>query len=112
MRALYGDEILKTFSSFSTEKATVWIDPLDGTKDFTMGNLSAVTVLIGLAIDGVPKIGVVHNPFKTNENDGKGYTMYGTQEHGAFMLEFDSKMTRDELNNRKPKYLEPLDQST
>ena len=35
-------------------------------------NLSAVTVLIGLAIDGIPKLGVVHNPFRTNENDGKG----------------------------------------
>ena len=51
----YGDEILEKFDLFSTEKATVWIDPLDGTKDFCNGNLSAVTVLVGLAIDGVPK---------------------------------------------------------
>jgi 3'-phosphoadenosine 5'-phosphosulfate (PAPS) 3'-phosphatase len=42
------------------EKAIVWIDPLDGTKDFTLGNLDAVTILIGLAIDGIPKLGVVH----------------------------------------------------
>jgi len=68
--AVYGKDIYTEFDHFSTEKAVVWIDPLDGTKDFTLGNLSAVTVLIGLAIEGVPKIGVVHNPFKTNENDG------------------------------------------
>jgi 3'(2'), 5'-bisphosphate nucleotidase len=49
---LYGAEVYENFDSFSTDRATVWIDPLDGTKDFTMGNLSAVTVLIGLAIDG------------------------------------------------------------
>jgi|TARA_B110000285_G_C14952040_1_gene527295 3'-phosphoadenosine 5'-phosphosulfate (PAPS) 3'-phosphatase len=89
----YGDEILEIFDTFSTEKATVWIDPLDGTKDFCNGNLSAVTVLVGLAIDGVPKIGVVHNPFKTNENDGVGMTMFATQEHGAYQLDYDSKMS-------------------
>lgn len=61
--AAFGEDILSEFDTFSTENALVWIDPLDGTKDFTLGNLSAVTVLIGLAINGVPKIGVVHHPF-------------------------------------------------
>ena len=75
---IYGDDILDSFSEFSTEKAVVWIDPLDGTKDFTNGNLSAVTVLIGLAINGIPKLGIVHNPFKTNENDGIGHTIFGS----------------------------------
>ena len=74
----------------------VWIDPLDGTSDFVKGNLSAVTVLIGLAIDGVPKIGIVHNPFVNNTNDGKGITIFGTQVHGAFHLNFDSKVPRSE----------------
>ena len=75
---VYGDEILESFSQFSTEKAVVWIDPLDGTKEFINGNLSAVTVLIGLAIDGKPKLGVVHHPFKSNENDGNGMTLFAT----------------------------------
>ena len=78
MRKVYGNQISESFESFNTEKAVVWIDPLDGTSDFVKGNLSAVTVLIGLAIDGVPKIGVVHNPFITNENDGKGMTIFGS----------------------------------
>ena len=90
MRSVYGDEILPKFDDFKAKDALVWIDPLDGTKDFVLGNLSAVTVLIGLVIKGVPKIGVVHNPFKTNENDGKGCTIFGTQEHGAFYLDYDS----------------------
>jgi len=77
-KAVYGSEILETFNEFETSRATVWIDPLDGTSDFVKGNLSAVTVLIGLVIDGLPKIGVVHHPFKNNENDGNGMTIFGT----------------------------------
>ena len=78
MRVTYRDEIYPKFDEFQAKDAHVWIDPLDGTKDFVQGNLSAVTVLIGLVIKGCPKIGVVHNPFKTNENDGKGCTIFGT----------------------------------
>lgn len=84
MRSTYGNEIYPKFDEFQAEDAHVWIDPLDGTKDFVKGNLSACTVLIGLVINGIPKIGVVHHPFKTNENDGLGCTIFGTQEHGAF----------------------------
>ena len=106
----YDGEILDVFDEFSTEKACVWIDPLDGTNDFCKGNLSAVTVLIGLSIDGLPKVGVVHNPFQTNENDGKGMTIFGTQEHGAFRLDYDVKMSKEELSARQPQYFEPFDQ--
>ena len=106
---VYGGEVWEQFDEFSTEKATVWIDPLDGTKDFCNGNLSAVTVLIGLSIDGVPKLGVVHNPFKTNDNDGKGMTLFGSQEHGAYLLEYDKAMSPEELDQRAPAYLEPFD---
>ena len=75
---------------FDARKAIVWIDPLDGTKDFTLGNLSAVTVMIGLAVDGIPMAGIVHNPFKTNKNDGKGITVFGSVAHGAFKIDFDA----------------------
>lgn len=91
MKAVYADQIWDDFSEFSTEKAVVWIDPLDGTSDFVKGNLSAVTVLIGLAIEGIPKIGVVHNPFRENDSKSNGITLFGTQEHGAFLYEFDPK---------------------
>lgn len=109
MKTVYGSsDILDQFSEFSTEKAVVWIDPLDGTSDFVKGNLSAVTVLIGLAIDGVPKIGVVHNPFRENESQSNGITLFGTPEHGAFLYETNPKMTKEELEARQPKYLEPF----
>ena len=87
----------------------VWIDPLDGTKEFVNGNLSAVTVLIGLAIDGLPKLGVVHHPFRINENDGTGLTMFATQEHGLFHLDYNKNMSKSDLESRVPTYMEPFD---
>lgn len=51
------------FEDFSCDDAICWIDPLDGTSDFVKGNYPAVSVLIGLSIKGVAKIGIVHNVF-------------------------------------------------
>ena len=75
---VYGNEILDKFDHFDTANATTWIDPLDGTREFTRGSLSDVTVLIGLALDGLPKLGVVHNPYQTKSPDSKGMTLFGS----------------------------------
>ena len=71
------------FETFDPSEAVVWIDPLDGTNDFVIGNLSAVTVLIGLSIKGYSRIGIVHNPF-SDEDQNLGRTLFGTIEHGLF----------------------------
>lgn len=65
LRPNYAEDEVSTesFTSFSTADATVWIDPLDGTSDFVKGNLPAVTVLIGLSINGKSRAGIVHNVF-------------------------------------------------
>ena len=55
------------FETFNTRDSVIWIDPLDGTNDFVKGNLPAVTVLIGLSINGVSKAGIVHNPFHVDD---------------------------------------------
>jgi 3'(2'), 5'-bisphosphate nucleotidase len=34
------------------DKIAIFVDPLDGTKEFTEGNLEAVITLIGIAYDG------------------------------------------------------------
>jgi 3'(2'), 5'-bisphosphate nucleotidase len=40
----------------------VWlVDPIDGTKDFIRGT-DGFSVMIGLVVDGVPTVGVVHQP--------------------------------------------------
>ena len=66
------------FSTISNDRASIWIDPLDGTSEFVQGHLSSVTVLIGLTIDGIPKAGVVHHPFKSDIDNGEGMTLFAT----------------------------------
>ena len=75
---VYGDEIYKKFEEFSSEDAVLFIDPLDGTAEFVNGNISAVTVLLGLTVKGVPKIGIIHNPFFTNDPNSMSLTIFGT----------------------------------
>jgi fructose-1,6-bisphosphatase/inositol monophosphatase family enzyme len=60
-------QVENPFETFNTNNAVVWIDPLDGTSDFVAGNLPAVTVLIGLSINGSSRIGIVHNPFSIED---------------------------------------------
>jgi myo-inositol-1(or 4)-monophosphatase len=44
------------------QRGTAWIvDPLDGTKEFTLG-IPEFCVSIGLAVDGAPALGVLYNP--------------------------------------------------
>lgn len=85
----------------------VWIDPLDGTKEFVKGNLTAVTVLIGLSIKGQSRFGVVHNPF-SHENSELGVTYFGSGEHGTFQMVYDHQTS----THSAPKYLKPFDQTS
>ena len=45
---------------------TVYIDPLDGTKEFTLGHTEGVTLLIGFTIDDRAVAGVIGQPFTGN----------------------------------------------
>nr|KAF6395035.1 3'(2'), 5'-bisphosphate nucleotidase 1 [Rousettus aegyptiacus] len=57
------EEILKQpcpsqYSTIKEEDLVVWVDPLDGTKEYTEGLLDNVTVLIGIAYEGRAIAGV------------------------------------------------------
>lgn len=51
------------FQNTTEEDIIVWVDPLDGTSDFTQGFIDHVTILIGLSVKGKAVGGVIHQPF-------------------------------------------------
>lgn len=62
------------------DRLTIWIDPLDGTKNFVLGDLEGVTTLIGVAYDENPIFGVIHQVF------GEGSPSYfGGPEFGVYL---------------------------
>ncbi len=52
-------------ASASLEDLTVWVDPLDGTKEFTEGLVEHVTILIGIAVGKRAVAGVINQPYFT-----------------------------------------------
>lgn len=66
-------------------QVTVWVDPLDGTSEYTQGLLEHVTVLIGIAVDDKAVAGVIHQPYYCrNKGDSNGRTIWGLIGLGAF----------------------------
>ncbi|KAL6095770.1 bpnt1 [Pungitius sinensis] len=83
--------LLKTcpeeYSHLKEEELVVWVDPLDGTKEYTEGLLDNVTVLIGIAHGGRAIAGVIHQPFYNYELGAGatlGRTLWGMPGLGAF----------------------------
>nr|XP_045616281.1 3'(2'),5'-bisphosphate nucleotidase 1-like [Procambarus clarkii]XP_045616282.1 3'(2'),5'-bisphosphate nucleotidase 1-like [Procambarus clarkii]XP_045616283.1 3'(2'),5'-bisphosphate nucleotidase 1-like [Procambarus clarkii]XP_045616284.1 3'(2'),5'-bisphosphate nucleotidase 1-like [Procambarus clarkii]XP_045616285.1 3'(2'),5'-bisphosphate nucleotidase 1-like [Procambarus clarkii]XP_045616287.1 3'(2'),5'-bisphosphate nucleotidase 1-like [Procambarus clarkii]XP_045616288.1 3'(2'),5'-bisphospha len=66
-------------ASLSEEEIVVWVDPLDGTAEYTQGLLDHVTVLIGFASAGKAVGGVIHQPYYNYQNPGSelGRTIWG-----------------------------------
>ena len=63
---------------------TVYIDPLDGTKEFTLGHTEGVTLLIGFTIDDRAVAGVIGQPFTGNVVWGAvGVGVEGVQHHNV-----------------------------
>uniref|UniRef100_A0A1A8E205 3'(2'),5'-bisphosphate nucleotidase 1 n=1 Tax=Nothobranchius kadleci TaxID=1051664 RepID=A0A1A8E205_NOTKA len=86
------DEVLQKncpeeFRSLKEEELVVWVDPLDGTKEYTEGLLDNVTVLIGIAYGGRAIAGVINQPFYNYQLGAGavlGRTMWAVLGLGAF----------------------------
>ncbi|XP_048842414.1 3'(2'),5'-bisphosphate nucleotidase 1 isoform X2 [Brienomyrus brachyistius] len=78
------------YSDIREEELVVWVDPLDGTKEYTEGLLDHVTVLIGIAYDGKAIAGVINQPFfnyQLGPGESLGRTLWGMLGLGAFGFE-------------------------
>uniref|UniRef100_A0AAR2KVW7 3'(2'),5'-bisphosphate nucleotidase 1 n=1 Tax=Pygocentrus nattereri TaxID=42514 RepID=A0AAR2KVW7_PYGNA len=75
------------YSILKEEELVVWVDPLDGTKEYTEGLLDHVTVLIGIAYRGKAIAGVINQPFYNYQMGADvtlGRTLWGMLGLGAF----------------------------
>jgi 3'(2'), 5'-bisphosphate nucleotidase len=74
---IISEELPSTPSEMAAPR--LWlVDPIDGTKDFIRGG-DGFAVMIGLVIDGVPVLGVVHQPTLDR-------TFFATPDGGAHVL--------------------------
>ena len=65
-----------TFAGYRSSDRIFFVDPIDGTKEFILGNGEFV-VMLGLVVEDRARVGVVHQPTT-------GITWYGDIEGGAF----------------------------
>jgi len=71
----FQDPIPSRFTGADVGDLTVWVDPLDATKEYTEGHLDHVTVLIGIAFGDDAVAGVIHQPFYGYKDPEKSSTM-------------------------------------
>lgn len=61
----------------------IWVDPLDGTSEYTQGILECVTVLIGLSVKNRAVGGIIHQPYYKHNDNRYGRTIWGLQGLGS-----------------------------
>lgn len=92
IEAGHSEEILKyacpaQYNNIKEEDLVVWVDPVDGTKEYTEGLLDHVTVLIGIAYGGKAIAGVINQPYYNYQAGADavlGRTIWGLVGLGAY----------------------------
>jgi len=83
-------ECPEKYKDVKIEQLTVWVDPLDGTQEYTEGLLDHVTVLIGIVVGKEAVAGVIHQPYwnyKSSDSSATlGRTIFGLVGAGVFGL--------------------------
>ena len=57
------DKIVRVDEKVPMGQIRVWVDPLDATQEYTENLKEYVTVMVCVAVNGIPAIGVIHKPF-------------------------------------------------
>ncbi|XP_067844980.1 3'(2'),5'-bisphosphate nucleotidase 1 [Heptranchias perlo] len=90
-----SEEVLKhscptQYNHIKEDEIVVWVDPLDGTKEYTEGLLDHVTVLIGIAYGGKAIAGVINQPYYNYQAGAGavlGRTIWGVLNLGVFGIQ-------------------------
>ena len=75
-------KVLPELKEVALDDVCVYIDPLDATKEFTLGRTWCVMTLIGITVKGVPVAGVMHQPFEGDD----GHVVYAMKGYGVVGL--------------------------
>jgi len=77
-----------TCTTYPLEDITLYVDPIDGTKEFTEGLYSNVTILIGIANKNRPIAGVISQPWSENNTHAtKGPLCWGLVGYGVIGIQ-------------------------
>lgn len=86
-----------SYQHIREEDLVVWVDPLDGTAEYTKGFLEHVTVLIGVSYKNRAIGGVIHQPFYASGGTAPGRTIWGLRELGTGGYASDRKAPADQF---------------
>jgi len=78
-------KVPQEYQEVNISDVCVFVDPLDATKEYTVGNLEACMSLIGISLNGKAVAGVMFQPFV---KDDIGKTIYGMIGFGVIGLDF------------------------
>lgn len=68
----------QTLTDDQFNSIVIWVDPLDGTAEYTQGFLEHVTVLIGVSMNEEAIGGIIHQPYyKRDGHETPGRTIWG-----------------------------------
>ena len=103
----FKDEMLADPFTFNAEDLHVWIDPIDGTRELCAGRLENVTCMIGVVMNKIPIMGLLHRPY-IERNGTLGETYFGSLEFGIFKTYFDRTWDARKIEEREITYMEPF----
>jgi len=80
------EDDLGDMADVDPELITVFVDPLDGTREFVEGRLTSCQVLVGIAIGGESFAGAVGIPFPDGDLSSESTIVYGVADVGTGIL--------------------------
>ena len=90
-RDMFDDDIGET-TEIDASEITVFVDPLDGTREFVEGRLDNCQVLVGVAIGGESVAGAIGIPFPAGDLSVESTIIYGLEGLGTGVI--GSPLTR------------------